>query len=454
MSPRRRRAFEWTLAAAVLAGALLRFVRSGEPLWLDEALVWRLSRLSPGEILRLLPGSSESNPPGFYLLVHSWMRAFGDSDLALHFLTALIGVAGIGAAYWAGKRTLGRFGGLAAATLLALHPLHLAYSQELRPYGLLVLFGFVMIGGCLEALRSGRGRDWALFAGASIAALYVHYYAAFLILAAALAAWSRPVPSGARIAFPAVLVGALPLAPLAFRQARDLASRSPYPLASAEGAVRALYSLAGVQLRIGAADARWTYGKPLVAAAAVLAAALLLRRLMKEERVLLRRLAFFAIVAAAVPFVLSLHLRVYLPGRHSIVALPALCLLLAAGLKHASAKTAALSLGVLALVFGVTGARYFAARKSFDKEIAEYLSAPERKDLRVLAPGAGWMLIPVGRYYPKAASPFPGAPRPDPRTADEETLILRSPLSPGPDCAATQAKRFGDYAVVERCRKT
>jgi len=73
-----------------------------------------------------------------------------------------------------------------AALLLALAPLHVYYSQEVRMYGLVTLFGLASVYLFVRLLHMPPGKPrTALFAGAYIlttaAALYTQYYAAFIL---------------------------------------------------------------------------------------------------------------------------------------------------------------------------------------------------------------------------------------------------------------------------------
>ena len=79
-----------------------------------------------------------------------------------------------------------RLAGLLASLLVAVSPLHLWYSQEVRMYSLLtflcLLSSYLML---LVLKEEGKWRAmalWAAYALVSIAALYTHYFA-FCILA-------------------------------------------------------------------------------------------------------------------------------------------------------------------------------------------------------------------------------------------------------------------------------
>ncbi|HXS46889.1 MAG TPA: glycosyltransferase family 39 protein, partial [Solirubrobacterales bacterium] len=68
-----------------------------------------------------------------------------------------------------------------AAAIMAVNPMLIWYSQEARSYALLVFFGALALLFFARALRTGRGRDLALWALASALALCSHYFAVFAV---------------------------------------------------------------------------------------------------------------------------------------------------------------------------------------------------------------------------------------------------------------------------------
>jgi len=124
------------------------------------------------------------HPPFYYLVLHLWIALLGASPLALRLLSVLAGTAAVPLLYWSGRRLAGDKGGLAAALLLALSPFAVYYSQEVRMYGLVTLFGLAAFCLALKMEDSGWSLvPWLGYVLAGAAALYTQYYAAFLLLA-------------------------------------------------------------------------------------------------------------------------------------------------------------------------------------------------------------------------------------------------------------------------------
>jgi mannosyltransferase len=172
-----------TLAWIVLVGAALRWWRIDyQSFWFDEAVSATIARQPLWEILT---GSTRDvgNPPFFHLLLSFWRRAAGDGDAAIRGLSVLCGIASLPAMYWLGKKTLGVSTGLVAAALLALSPFHVYYSQEARTYCLVVLLSLlstIAMIRCLEKPASiGR---WTAYVLVSFLGIYSHYFVGCLIV--------------------------------------------------------------------------------------------------------------------------------------------------------------------------------------------------------------------------------------------------------------------------------
>jgi mannosyltransferase len=172
----------WALAGLTALGVAVRFASLGVQSYHHDEVI-TAARVIPGEfehMLRQVKGS-ESNPPLYYVLAWAWAKAFGTGEIGLRSLSALFGVATIPVAYLIGRELASNRGGLVAAAVVAVNPMLIWYSQEARSYAVLVFFGTLALLFFVRALRSGRGRDLALWALASTLALCSHYFAVFAV---------------------------------------------------------------------------------------------------------------------------------------------------------------------------------------------------------------------------------------------------------------------------------
>ena len=220
------------LAAALGTGAVLRFRDLGGPtLWTDELVSWwAASADGPGEVLARV-SSCMATPPLSFLLQHASVAAFGESEWALRLPSALAGLAAIPVVVLAGWRMFGAAAGAVAAAFLAIHPFHLWWTTDGRPYGLAVLLAAGSVWALSEAVRTGRTAAVAAWALCTAGLMYAQFI--FLPLPAAqVAVYVVLWRTGRAAALPATRAAAalggaailcLPLLP----QMVDVARRAP-----------------------------------------------------------------------------------------------------------------------------------------------------------------------------------------------------------------------------------
>ncbi len=203
-------------------GAAARFAALGtQSFGFDEAFT--VTRVLPGGLQDMLErvSRSESSPPGYYVLAKLWTSVLGGGEAAIRSLSALLGTLLVPVAWALGRRVAGPRAGLVAGLLVAVNPMLIYYAQEARTYSLLALLATLSVLLALRARDEPKARRVALWACVSVAALFAHYFAAFVIFPAA-------VLLAIRARTPAVLAGvggvglvAVALLPLALRQSED-----------------------------------------------------------------------------------------------------------------------------------------------------------------------------------------------------------------------------------------
>jgi hypothetical protein len=140
------------------------------------------------------------------VLLDGWMRVFGDSEAGIRSLSALFGTATILVAYVIGRRLAAERVGLVLAALVAFNPLLVWFSQEARPYALLVLLSGLSFLLFALALERPSGKLLGGWAAASAGAFATHYFAGLVILpelawlAYRVRPWRRLVPAVAGFA--------------------------------------------------------------------------------------------------------------------------------------------------------------------------------------------------------------------------------------------------------------
>ena len=142
---------------------MLRFARLGaQSLWIDESFTRDMARVGGPLALRDL--LENVHGPLFALVVHLWCALAGDTEVALRTPSAVCGVATVPAMAWLSSRWLGRETAGWAAWLTALSPFLVWYSQEARPYAMLILLVSLSSALMLELARAGTPRKAAAYA--------------------------------------------------------------------------------------------------------------------------------------------------------------------------------------------------------------------------------------------------------------------------------------------------
>ena len=166
------------VAAVVAVGAAFRCFRlTFQSLWFDElfSVVFSRSGLAVGEIVERY--AVDVHPLGYPMLLHGWLRIFGDNDLAARSLSAVWGVVGVVVLVLVARRLGGPRLGLIAGLLVAVNAYHIAYSQEARSYAVVFVLAALSYLALLLFIDAPGWRT-ALVYGLTVGlAFHLHYYA-------------------------------------------------------------------------------------------------------------------------------------------------------------------------------------------------------------------------------------------------------------------------------------
>lgn len=121
---------------------LLRFFLLGhQSLWYDEgmSLYYADSKTIQEALLKILSREAgDKYQPLYYLLLFSWRAVFGETEFALRSFSALLGVGSVIVLYLTTLKLYGKNHALWSSILLACSSFGIYYSQEARPYSLLI----------------------------------------------------------------------------------------------------------------------------------------------------------------------------------------------------------------------------------------------------------------------------------------------------------------------------
>lgn len=163
-----------------LLALALRVHNLGTPsLWYDEVLELDIAQ---GPLDQIWPQlDRHSAMPLDYYLLHGWIT-LGRQETWVRFPALWFGILAVPLIFRLGSRLFNRRTGVIAALLLTCSSFAVEYSQEARPYSLLLLLVLVGYLGLWQAYRTGQRRYWVLVTFGIVGATLTHYFALFMLL--------------------------------------------------------------------------------------------------------------------------------------------------------------------------------------------------------------------------------------------------------------------------------
>ena len=170
------------LLTVLLLGFFLRiYDLDTKSIWLDEGISIKLSRADPAAIT--IERALNNHPPLYFIILHYWVRAFGNSVFSARLLSVLFGLLAIFMIYRVGCLVFNRETGLLSSLILALSLFNIHYSREVRMYGLLVFLTLVSMYFFLKLLKKRSRTNLIGYITACIFLLYTHYSGLYVVLA-------------------------------------------------------------------------------------------------------------------------------------------------------------------------------------------------------------------------------------------------------------------------------
>jgi mannosyltransferase len=207
----------------------------GRPeLWRDELSSWTFATRPVPDLFATVRHTDAAQLP-YYLLLHYWIAAFGDSAVVMRSLSVLAMAGAAACVTLAGRRLAGSRAGLLAGLVFAVVPSVSRFAQEIRPYALEILVATLATLLLLRAIDQPGVRRWAAY-GACLAVLgYVDLVALALVTGHAAGVglrWWRDRDKRLLWFGPAVLAGlaaCLPLAVVSWGEAGGQVGWIPRP---------------------------------------------------------------------------------------------------------------------------------------------------------------------------------------------------------------------------------
>lgn len=383
--------------------AVLRVIFLGrDSFWVDEAASVAFARVGWQAFVDFFM-RYEANMALYYALLHLWL-SLGDSEVTIRALSVIPAVATIPVMYALGARLFAPRVGLLGALILALNAFHVNHAQEARSYPLLLFFVTLASLMFVKAIEHPSRRNWIGYTLAIVLAVYSHLFGALVLIGhwASLGFRLRRIPWRPLI-WSTLAIGLL-LLPIGL----TLLTRGAYQLGwytrepGALSIVRVLYILAGGVFTLPA------YG--LASLLAVVDAVKTWRASWNSRQAWSYGFVHAWLVGPiAVTFAFSFITPLFI-SRYLIVVLPALVLLVVAGiLQIRPARALGAALIVLVALSAASLRTYYAKPEVENwRGATRYVQAEARSGDAIMFYAAH--IRPAYEYYRDRLRDTPGVP--------------------------------------------
>jgi mannosyltransferase len=163
------------------------------PFWSDECFSVEIAWLDGRNFLHLM-WWREANMSLYYVLLGIWLRIgqhlgphfgqhFGPGEFFIRSLSVWMAAATLPAIYWLARMLYDSRVALIAAALFTFNAYNVRYAQEARSYALFMLLATLSSGFLIAWLRAPSRRNRMVYVLVSILAVYAHFYALLLVAA-------------------------------------------------------------------------------------------------------------------------------------------------------------------------------------------------------------------------------------------------------------------------------
>ena len=169
------------LICILLLGVFLRiYGLDTESIWLDEGISLRLAEADPA--VATVERALNNHPPLYFILLHYWTKAFGNSVFSARMLSVLFGFLSMLLIYKTGCMLFDRKTGILSALLLGISLFHIYYSQEIRMYSMVSFLALCSVYFFIRLLEDKKPKAAIGYIVSTAFLLYIHYSGFLLIL--------------------------------------------------------------------------------------------------------------------------------------------------------------------------------------------------------------------------------------------------------------------------------
>ncbi|MBF0594283.1 MAG: glycosyltransferase family 39 protein [Candidatus Omnitrophica bacterium] len=171
----------------VLGAALRLWGLDIQSFWNDELGGWVMSHQQSLGAVVSEAARIDFHPPGYHIFQY-FIEKCGSSEVILRLPAAICGTLSIGVVFLVGRRLFSWREGLVAALLMALLKCPIYYSQEARPYAMLLLLSLLAVYFWLSIVQDllVKGKivllDCGVYLLIAVIICYLHYYGVLLVV--------------------------------------------------------------------------------------------------------------------------------------------------------------------------------------------------------------------------------------------------------------------------------
>ena len=152
---------------------------SSRPYWDDE--IFSILTAKSWEGMITVFHKYENNMAFYYVILHLWMKLFGEGEMSTRFLSIFISLLSVYFFYALSCKVFNKTIAFFATILLVSHPIFLFYAVETRSYCLLLMLAIVATSVYLKILQKPTlwwGFLYSLIVGAAV---YSHYFGILIV---------------------------------------------------------------------------------------------------------------------------------------------------------------------------------------------------------------------------------------------------------------------------------
>ncbi|WP_081005904.1 glycosyltransferase family 39 protein [Pseudomonas asplenii] len=179
----RSRTWSWVVVAILSVSTLVRFyLLTNASIWSDEGFSLELIAYPLTDIWKL--SGRDVHPPLFYMLLHGWVALIGSNALIwTRGFSAVLGIVNVGLGIWLARMVSTPRAAITAGWLLALLPIAVRTSQDIRMYALM---GVELTGATIALVywvgKPKKNIYLVIYALLMLSGLYTHYFSIFCAL--------------------------------------------------------------------------------------------------------------------------------------------------------------------------------------------------------------------------------------------------------------------------------